>query len=311
MESEREIIEMMRAAAPPGQPSLGDTAVRQLQRLTESLITAKGGASEEYERFRAISQRALCLPQALLTEWLQGAVVLVTGGTGCIGSTLMAQLARRRPGRLVSVGSGRLHRLDRAGERGVPGGLTSGTGTRMDEIIAQVRPDVIFHAAAQRPPPWPRSRRTARSPPTCSAPATCWPRPRRRACPRWCAHRPARRCAPTRPRCTPPPSAPPNGPPRSRPHEASSSCSAARFTHVVDNSIVYERLLDWAAADGGGGGRTDPGSGEAAGRPAARRVGCLLRPVGPRIGSAPADRVPGGQVGVSSGCTPSPTSAGR
>ena len=66
---------------PPGQPSLGDTAVRQLQRLTESLITAKGGASEEYERFRAISQRALCLPQALLTEWLQGAVVLVTGGT--------------------------------------------------------------------------------------------------------------------------------------------------------------------------------------------------------------------------------------
>ena len=121
MESEREIIEMMRAVAPPGQPSLGDTAVRQLQRLTESLVTAKGGASEEYERFRAISQRALCLPQALLTEWLQGAVVLVTGGTGCIGSALMAQVAARGPGRLVGVSRG-ISGLADAGRRGVPAG---------------------------------------------------------------------------------------------------------------------------------------------------------------------------------------------
>ena len=40
--------------------------------------------------------------------------------------------------------------------------------------------------------------------------------------------------------------------------------SAARFTHVVDNSIIYERLLDWAAADGGHGGGTDLSTGEAA-----------------------------------------------
>ena len=39
--------------------------------------------------------------------------------------------------------------------------------------------------------------------------------------------------------------------------------SAARFTHVLDNSIVYGRLLDWAAADGGRGG-VDPSTGEAA-----------------------------------------------
>jgi hypothetical protein len=26
-------------------------------------------------------------------------------------------------------------------------------------------------------------------------------------------------------------------------------CSAARFTHVIDNSIVHERLLDWAGSD--------------------------------------------------------------
>jgi hypothetical protein len=40
--------------------------------------------------------------------------------------------------------------------------------------------------------------------------------------------------------------------------------SAARFTHVVDNSIVYERLLDWAAADGADSAGTDPRTGQAA-----------------------------------------------
>ena len=34
---------------------------------------------------------------------LHGATVLVTGGTGCIGSALMAQVADRHPARLVSV----------------------------------------------------------------------------------------------------------------------------------------------------------------------------------------------------------------
>ena len=38
-----------------------------------------------------------------MSAWLSGTTVLVTGGTGCIGSTLMAQLALRGPGRLVGV----------------------------------------------------------------------------------------------------------------------------------------------------------------------------------------------------------------
>ena len=151
MESEREIIQMMRAAAPPGQENLGDDAVRELQSLTGSLISAKGGASEEYERFRAITQRALCLPETLLTEWLQGAVVLVTGGTGCIGSTLMAQLGRLGPSRLVSVSRG----VTSAGPR-LPGAEYLQADIRdrqhLDETIRAIRPDVVFHVAAQRNP---------------------------------------------------------------------------------------------------------------------------------------------------------------
>jgi FlaA1/EpsC-like NDP-sugar epimerase len=77
--------------------------------------------------------------------------VLVTGGTGCIGSTLMTQLAARRPGRLVSV------------SRGVTRGWSRHEGAEyrradvrdraaMDELMREIRPDLVFHVAAQRDP---------------------------------------------------------------------------------------------------------------------------------------------------------------
>src|SRR6201989_647246 len=94
METERELIEMMRAAAPPGQEGLAEDDAAKLRRLTASLIAPKGGAGAEYARFQAITQRSLCLPEALLNDWLRGAVILVTGGTGCIGSLLVGPVGR-------------------------------------------------------------------------------------------------------------------------------------------------------------------------------------------------------------------------
>ena len=85
----------------------------QLRGLTQSLIAARTGAAEEHTRFLAIAERGLCLPEAGLADLLQDATVLVTGGTGCVGSTLTAQLAARGPGRLVSVSRGITGKLPR------------------------------------------------------------------------------------------------------------------------------------------------------------------------------------------------------
>src|SRR5580692_5737277 len=89
-----DVIEAMQAV-PTRKASLDEVEVARLRELTGELMAAKPEATAEYARFLGVKQRSLCLPEAELTERLGGAIVLVTGGTGCIGSTLMAQLARR------------------------------------------------------------------------------------------------------------------------------------------------------------------------------------------------------------------------
>jgi nucleoside-diphosphate-sugar epimerase len=244
MAAEREIIEMMQAAAAPGQLSLNEGAARQLRSLTESLIAAKAGACEEYGRFRAAAHRALCLPEEQLSDWLRGAVVLVTGGTGCIGSTLMAQLAGRSPGRLVSVSRGIT-----AGRPRLPGAEYLHADIRdrqhLDALIRDIRPDVVFHVAAQRNPGLAEQEvhRTV----TTNVLGT-----RNVLAAAGDAGVPQVVCASTGKALRPYSPDIYAASKRAAEWLASSSsaghvrCSAARFTHVVDNSIIHQRLREWA-----------------------------------------------------------------
>ena len=248
METERELIEMMRAAAPPGQPGLGEDAAAKLRSLTASLIAAKGGAGEEYARFQAITQRSLCLPEALLNDWLRGAVIMVTGGTGCIGSMLMGQLAELGPGRLVSV------------SRGVTTGHPRVSGAeylqadirdreRLDTLIRDIRPDIIFHVAAQRSPALAEIevhrtistnvfgiRNVLHAAADAGVPQVV--------------------CASTGKALRPYSPDMYAASKRAAEWVASTSAnsfdmqiSAGRFTHVVDNSIVLHKLYEWAQSD--------------------------------------------------------------
>jgi nucleoside-diphosphate-sugar epimerase len=244
MATEREIIELMRTAAAPGQSSLDEAAVRQLRSLTGTLIAAKAGAREEYARFQAIGQRALCLPDEQLDQWLRGKVVLVTGGTGCIGSTLMAQLARRCPGRLVSVSRG----VTASGPRR-PGTEYLHADIRdrphLDALLRDIRPDVVFHVAAQRNPGLAEQEvhRTV----TTNVLGT-----RNVLAAAGDAGVAQVVCASTGKALRPYSPDVYAASKRAAEWLASSAsasglrCSAARFTHVVDNSIIHQRLKQWA-----------------------------------------------------------------
>ncbi|HEU0042104.1 MAG TPA: aminotransferase class I/II-fold pyridoxal phosphate-dependent enzyme, partial [Jiangellaceae bacterium] len=87
-------------------------------------------------------------------EYLTGATVLVTGAGGSIGSEICRQVARYRPGRLLLLDRDEtlLHDV-------VTGDLASPAETvlldlcnreRMVALLQEARPDVVFHAAANK-----------------------------------------------------------------------------------------------------------------------------------------------------------------
>ncbi|HEV3382223.1 MAG TPA: SDR family NAD(P)-dependent oxidoreductase [Trebonia sp.] len=255
-----DIIKAMRQAVPAGLAQLGQAQITVLRELTAELLKATPGADAEHRRFRDITLRGLCLPEAELASHIDGATILVTGGTGCIGSALMAELAARRPARLVSV--------SRGGAESAPG-----TPARprqhsaeylkadvsdcraIDAVIGDVRPDIVFHLAAQRSPALAEvevhrtvSTNTLGARNVLAAGAKAGTRQvvlastgkavRPYSPEVYTASKRAAEWVATTAACD-------------------VTCSAARFTHVVDNSIVYQRLLGWAA-DG-------PASGTASG----------------------------------------------
>jgi dTDP-4-dehydrorhamnose reductase len=105
----------------------------------------------EYARFRQLRERALDMADMSLANLLRGRVVAVVGGTGCIGSGLIDQVARYGAARIVSLSRGANQGWDH----------TDGVEMRrvdirdaqaLGEAVTLLRPDIVFHVAAQRDP---------------------------------------------------------------------------------------------------------------------------------------------------------------
>ncbi len=87
-----------------------------------------------------------------IAKYLSGATVLVTGAGGSIGSEICRQVARYGPGRLLLLDRDETLLHDTV--TGVDGGevllADIRDRTRLREIFATCRPDVVFHAAAHK-----------------------------------------------------------------------------------------------------------------------------------------------------------------
>jgi FlaA1/EpsC-like NDP-sugar epimerase len=89
---------------------------------------------------------------------LQGKVVLVTGAAGSIGSELCRQIARFRPAGIVGfeIAESPLFEIDREMRQAFPdvpfypviGSIQN--RSRLDEVLRQYRPAVVYHAAAYK-----------------------------------------------------------------------------------------------------------------------------------------------------------------
>lgn len=240
----RDTIEAMRAAVPPGQPRLGREARRLLAEATRALQASHTAPGVELERFLAIRQRQLCLPADELAAWLGGARILVTGGTGCIGSTLTGLLAGLGPAQLVSLSRGQTTGWPR--QPGVDYRHADIRDRRaLDRLLADLRPDVVFHLAAQRDPGLAETEvhRTV----TTNVLGT-----RNVLAASVRAGVPQVVCASTGKALRPYSPDMYTASKRAAEWLAAATAAAhglgvaaARFTHVVDNSLIYLRLLDW------------------------------------------------------------------
>jgi nucleoside-diphosphate-sugar epimerase len=149
----QDIIEEMLSVAPAGHRGLPDAAAQErLRSLTGLLIEADPTAAQEYRRFIAIKQRHLDFAALVpaLRQAYAGKRILVTGGTGCIGRLLLRQLRALHAGPTFSVSRGRRASRALPGVRYLSADICDGDA--LTAVIAKARPDVIFHLAAQRDP---------------------------------------------------------------------------------------------------------------------------------------------------------------
>lgn len=107
------------------------------------------GQATDYARYLAVRERRLSLPPARLVERIENRSVLVTGSTGCVGTALLRQIAPLRPAKLIGIG------VDTPMEM-CPGVEYHHVDVRdtaaLRRLLERSRPDVVFHLAAQRDP---------------------------------------------------------------------------------------------------------------------------------------------------------------
>ncbi|MCU7731162.1 polysaccharide biosynthesis protein [Actinoplanes sp. KI2] len=143
------LIERMAAEVPPGHRELPGSMLDRLAELTAELLDARPDCTAELDRYLSVQHRSIPVPPQRVAELIGGQRIVVTGGSGCLGTVLLDQLTRLGPRELVSVS---LSEPDRP----VPGVRYETVDIRdrgaVDRLLHTLRPSVVFHLAAERDP---------------------------------------------------------------------------------------------------------------------------------------------------------------
>lgn len=135
---------------PTGLQELDQDMYDHLAALTATYLeTQTERVAGEYDRYNNTKFRKLELDEQGLHQHLEGKNILVTGGTGLIGSALLSQLSAYEPGRMVSFSRGETAHFT------VVDGVEYTYGdirdeARLLEVVRATKPDIIYHVAADK-----------------------------------------------------------------------------------------------------------------------------------------------------------------
>lgn len=155
-----EIIKRIQQLVLPGSPEPNDPEIiATLQSLTADLIEAyKAEGQLEDDPFGDVKNRTIKLYKNEVSSQLQGKVVLVTGGEGCVGNFLVEKLVELGANRIASVDKARCSDLSTTKPVATQDGIKNLYAAdvcnydALKYIFEQEKPDLVFHLAAQRLP---------------------------------------------------------------------------------------------------------------------------------------------------------------
>ncbi len=147
-----DIILTMQKIAPPGQEVLDTKTHHLLNHYTKSLLSLYLKSNmNDYNRYESTEQRQIKISEEHLKNVHQNKTILVTGGTGLIGTKLMAELSKFNPSNIISVSRGLT----------IPLNIIDGVNylhadirdaTQINNIFSNEKPDIVYHVAAQKYP---------------------------------------------------------------------------------------------------------------------------------------------------------------
>lgn len=240
----------MQLVAPPGQQLLDPATTEHLRYLTATLLATEGNnAQAEYGRFLSAETRGLSLDHARLREQLGGKTILVTGGTGCVGSALLAELTQYGPARVASISRGVTNPW-----RLVLGADYLNVDIRdkhgLDFIFKAVRPDIVYHLAAQRDPSLAENTVAQTLTTNITGTRNVIEAARASGASQLVHNSTGKAMRPFSPDTYASSKKVSELLMAEAAQKGDILCSGARITHLVDNSIIHQRLLQWIAADG-------------------------------------------------------------
>lgn len=145
---EKAFNEIWKLSSKVGDPDCYQELIRHTQQIIEDYMDQ---GRLDVDPLESARNRVLSLPRERLEKELKGAICLVSGGLGCVGSTLVKELLEFEVQEIIIVDKADFNE-NASDDRVRYYNCDVLDADRLKEIFGRHQPQIVFHTAAQRNP---------------------------------------------------------------------------------------------------------------------------------------------------------------